>query len=70
MFQKENALPFIHGPKYSVSNMSAADWWSQTQAEFSQVEIQFFSEVEIHLLHSSLYTVINTVHKKFLDKYQ
>ena len=55
-FPKENMLPFIYGAKES---MSSADWQIisniQNYRNFLQVEISFFSVVEIPTKHSSLY---------------
>ena len=55
MFEKENALPFIHGTK--ASDMSAADWLSETHRKnydnFSCGVIPFLLVVEIPIKHSS-----------------
>ena len=51
MFQKENALYFIHGTKLSKWAVSVTDWQFNTDDKI----LEFFLVVEILIKYSSVY---------------
>ena len=56
------ALLYIYQPKLVASDMSATDWWYQTQVKkykiFLCVLLWFFSGLEILVKHRRLYDKI------------